>query len=78
MSYPYVDNELHPPSHSPILWGIPEVIHKRLGNSKVKNIHFERGVINKPIVSPNHWWKMSITTSGSNTYYPNTQRASID
>jgi SAM-dependent methyltransferase len=60
-----VDNELHPPPPSPILWGIPEVIQKRLGNSKVKNIHFERGAINKPIVSPNHWWKMSSTTSGS-------------
>ena len=61
--YPSVDNEPLPPS--PILWGIPEVIQKRLGNGKVKNIHFERGAINKPIVSPNHWWKMSSTTAGS-------------
>ncbi len=51
---------------SPMLWGIPEVIQKRLGsNSKVKNIHFERGVVNKPILSPNHWWKMASTKSGS-------------
>jgi hypothetical protein len=66
--YPSVDNELHPPPPpppSPILWGIPEVIQKRLDNGKVKNIHFERGAINKPIVSPNHWWKMSSTTAGS-------------
>jgi hypothetical protein len=31
---------------SPTLWGILEVIHKRLGSSSVKNIHFERGVMN--------------------------------
>jgi SAM-dependent methyltransferase len=68
VSYPSVDNEIHPPPPpppSPILWGIPEVIQKRLGNGKVKHIHFERGAINKPIVSPNHWWKMSSTTAGS-------------
>jgi SAM-dependent methyltransferase len=64
MSNSSAGDELYPPS--PILWGIPEVIQKRLGsNSKIKNIHFERGAINKPIVSPNHWWKMSSTTSGS-------------
>lgn len=27
-----------PPPPSPMLWGIPEVVQKRLGNS-VKNIH---------------------------------------
>ena len=53
-----------PPPPSPMLWGIPEVVQKRLGNS-VKNIHFERGEVNKPVLSPNHWWKMSSTKSGS-------------
>lgn len=65
MSYYYAGNEPYPPAPSPNLWGIPEVIQKRLGNSKVKNIHFRRGAIDKPIVSPNHWWKMSSTTAGS-------------
>ena len=50
-------------SPSPMLWGIPEVIQERLGNS-VKNIHFERGGVNKPVLSANHWWKMSSTKSG--------------
>jgi hypothetical protein len=48
----------------PLQWGIPEVVQMRLDNS-VKSIHFERGVVNKPILSPNHWWKMSSTNSGS-------------
>jgi hypothetical protein len=61
----YYSQDIHPSTPSPTLWGIPGVIQKRLGNSKVKNIHFERGTINKPIVSPNHWWKMSSTTAGS-------------
>ena len=39
-------------SPSPMLWGIPEVIQERLGNS-VKNIHFERGAVNKPVLSAN-------------------------
>ena len=68
MHYSSAGDEPYPQPPSPTLWGIPEVIQKRLGNSKVKNIHFERGAINKPIVSPNHWWKMSSTTSGSLIY----------
>ncbi len=32
-----------PQPPSPMQWGIPKVIQKRLGsNDKVKNIHFER------------------------------------
>jgi hypothetical protein len=47
-------------------WGTPEVVHKRLGvGSNVKNIHFERGVINKPVLSPNHYWKMASTKGGT-------------
>lgn len=49
---------------SPLQWGIPKVVQKRLGNS-VRSIHFECGVVNKPILSPNHWWKISSTKSGS-------------
>lgn len=53
-------------SSSPMQWGTPEVIQKRLGvDSNVKNIHFERGVINKPLLSPNHYWKMASTKGGS-------------
>jgi hypothetical protein len=44
-------------------WGILEVVQKRLGNS-VKDIHFERGVVNIPVLSPNHYWKMSSTKLG--------------
>ncbi len=55
-----------PPPSSPMQWGIPEVIHNRLGvDSKVKNIHFERGTIHKPILSPNHYWKMASTKGGT-------------
>ena len=45
-------------------WGIPEVVKKRLGGDVV-NIHFERGVIKKPGLSPNHYWKASITKGGA-------------
>ncbi|MER5175161.1 MAG: hypothetical protein ABJB76_05805 [Candidatus Nitrosocosmicus sp.] len=48
---------------STLQWGIPEVVQQRLGNS-VKSIHFERSVVNKPILSPNHYWKMMSTKSG--------------
>jgi ubiquinone/menaquinone biosynthesis C-methylase UbiE len=54
-------------SASPSQWGIPQVIEKRLAedsNFKVKDIHFERGVINKPVLSPNHSWMTSITKGG--------------
>ncbi len=53
-----------PKPPSPMQWGIPEVIQKRLGNSSVKNIHFERGEVNIPVLSPNHWWKMASTKLG--------------
>ena len=48
---------------SPIQWGIPEIIEKRLGNM-VKNIHFERGVLNIPLLSPNHYWQTLSTKFG--------------
>jgi ubiquinone/menaquinone biosynthesis C-methylase UbiE len=54
-------------SSSPSQWGIPQIIEKRLLESsfKVKDIHFERGVINKPVQSPNHSWMTSITKGGT-------------
>jgi SAM-dependent methyltransferase len=57
-------------SVSPSQWGIPQVIEKRLveSNFKVKDIHFERGVINKPVLSPNHSWMTSITKGGPMIY----------
>jgi SAM-dependent methyltransferase len=55
-----------PPPSSPMQWGTPEFIHKRLGvDRNVKNIHFERGAINKPVLSPNHYWKMASTNGGT-------------
>jgi hypothetical protein len=45
-------------------WGNPEVVKKRLG-SDVINIHFERGVIKKPVLSPNHYWETSNTKGGA-------------
>ena len=47
INYSSTNDESYP---SLILWVILEVIQKRLGSSKVKNIHFEHGAINKPIV----------------------------
>lgn len=44
-------------------WGNPDVVQERLG-SNVKNIRFERGVLKIPVLSPNHYWKMSSTKSG--------------
>lgn len=64
---PYWSDAPSPSQHhlpSPMLWGSPEVIQERLGNS-VQKIHYERGAVNKPVLSTNHWWKMSSTKSGS-------------
>jgi SAM-dependent methyltransferase len=53
----------NPPPPSPMQWGIPDVVKKRLG-SDVKDIHFERGFVNIPMLSPNHYWRMASTKSG--------------
>jgi hypothetical protein len=45
-------------------WGNPEVVKKRLG-SDVINIHFESGVIKKPVLSPNHYWETSSAKGGA-------------
>ena len=47
---------------SPILWGIPEVIEKRL--NEVSKVHFERGTALFPILSPNHFWEFMSTKYG--------------
>jgi len=62
---PFNPNNSSAPPPSPMQWGYPNVIKKRLGDRNVKNIHFEMGVLNKPMLSPNHYWQMSSTKSGS-------------
>jgi SAM-dependent methyltransferase len=47
---------------SPILWGVPEVIEKRL--NEVTKVHFERGTALFPILSPNHFWEFMSTKYG--------------
>ncbi|HKU83896.1 MAG TPA: class I SAM-dependent methyltransferase [Candidatus Nitrosocosmicus sp.] len=47
---------------SPILWGVPEVIEKRL--NEVTKMHFERGTALFPILSPNHFWEFMSTNYG--------------
>jgi len=46
-------NNNNPPS--PMLWGIPEVIEKRLVG--ISEIYFERGTTMFPILSPGHFWE---------------------
>lgn len=48
---------------SPMQWGIPEVVRERLGNG-VRDLHFERGVVNVPLLSPNHFWQLFSTKYG--------------
>lgn len=47
---------------SPLLWGIPEVVEKRM--SGVSDIFFERGIATFPILSPNHFWQHMSTKYG--------------
>lgn len=52
---------------SPMLWGNPEIIQSLLlgeGNGAVGEIHFERGFVKIPVLSPNHYWKTISTKSG--------------
>ena len=48
---------------SPMQWGIPEIVRERLG-SNIQDLHFERGVINIPLLSPNHCWHLYSTRYG--------------
>jgi SAM-dependent methyltransferase len=48
---------------SPMQWGIPDIVRERLG-SKVKDLPFERCVVNIPVLSPNHFWHLFSTKYG--------------
>ena len=61
---PFSSHNNMPSPPSPMQWGHPEVVKKRLG-SDVRDIHFERGVIKKPVLSPNHYWETSSTKGGA-------------
>ena len=47
---------------SPILWGTPEIIEKRLEG--VSEMYFERGTTVSPLLSPNHFWELMSTKYG--------------
>lgn len=58
-------NNLSPslsPPPSPILWGVPEIVQKRLEG--VSQIYFERGTTIFPILSSNHFWEFMSTKYG--------------
>jgi SAM-dependent methyltransferase len=48
---------------SPMQWGIPQTVQERLGSS-VKDLHFERGAVYFPVLSPNHFWQLFSTKYG--------------
>ena len=54
---------------SPMQWGNPDTIQRLLVNRSsdeiLKDIHFERGVVKIPVLSPNHYWARNSTKSGS-------------
>ena len=53
---------------SPIQWGNPETVQRLLldvgSNDNIEDIHFERGVVKIPVLSPNHYWSRISTSSG--------------
>jgi ubiquinone/menaquinone biosynthesis C-methylase UbiE len=51
------------PPPSPMQWGIPEIVRERLGGN-VKDLHLERGAVNIPVLSPNHFWQLFSTKYG--------------
>ena len=61
----FAENPNSPPS--PILWGIPEVVEKRL--SGISEIYFERRTVTFPILSPNHFWEHMSKRYGPLTKY---------
>jgi ubiquinone/menaquinone biosynthesis C-methylase UbiE len=67
----YSDNQSEQKQHqiisSPIQWGNPDLIQRILqenSNGTIEDIHFERGFVKIPVLSPNHYWKMMSTRSG--------------
>ncbi len=60
-----VGSVLPPPAGAapPPQWGVPSIITERLGTG-VKDLHFERGTIAWPTLSPGHLWALFRTTYG--------------
>jgi hypothetical protein len=56
------------PTPPPMQWGNPERIQKILleegSNNVLEDVHFERGFVKIPVLSPNHYWKTTSTRSG--------------
>lgn len=50
-------------SEPPFLWGEPDVVRRRIGDS-VEDLAFETGTIRFPALSPEHFWERTATTSG--------------
>lgn len=48
---------------SPMQWGAPETIRERLGES-VRDLVIERGHVDFPMLSPEHYWRLFSTTYG--------------
>jgi SAM-dependent methyltransferase len=48
---------------SPLLWGDPDIIKERLGTD-IRELHFERGFVNIPIMSLNHYWQFMSSKFG--------------
>lgn len=44
--------------------GIPEIVQNRLKRLPVMEPRFERGVVNIPLLSPNHYWQLFSTRFG--------------
>jgi ubiquinone/menaquinone biosynthesis C-methylase UbiE len=55
------NNAITPPP-SPLLWGIPEVVEKRMNG--VSEIYFDRGTTTFSMLSPNHFWEFMSTNYG--------------
>jgi ubiquinone/menaquinone biosynthesis C-methylase UbiE len=53
---------------SSMQWGNPEIIKRilldDLNKDVIKDIHFERGFVKIPVLSPNHYWTRTSTRSG--------------
>ena len=60
-----IGKHLPPPPNSPpspMQWGVPEIVRERLGS--IKDVLFERGAVNIPLLSPNHFWLLFSTKYG--------------
>jgi SAM-dependent methyltransferase len=61
-----IGRHIPPPPNSPpspMQWGIPEIVRERLG-SNVNDLHFQRGAVYFPLLSPNHFWLLFSTKYG--------------